>query len=230
MNKNTLALPPRSSRRNRRVCCSSTMNTTKLDKQYEARSYTEIMQTTQNTRDRLALYEKTFEMCMRADPQLTAWIKRMKQKGMPKPMLEGYTPPTQRRASEDSLSSSTFSSCSSISNNSVNDRKSFSSIFLRKASTGSSMPSAPPAPTPAPQVKPCSSASRFITTSLSRLSNLSTRRRSSTGSSNPSTGHNRTTMSSATSTSGSQQQSNAHLFVRRLRRSHDLRPKIAIQV
>lgn len=89
MNKNTLALPPRSSRRNRRVCCSSTtMNTTKLDKQYEARSYTEIMQT-HDTRDRLALYEKTFEMCMRADPQLTAWIKRMKQKGVPKPMLEG---------------------------------------------------------------------------------------------------------------------------------------------
>ncbi|CDS08262.1 hypothetical protein LRAMOSA02210 [Lichtheimia ramosa] len=231
MNKNTLALPPRSSRRNRRVYCSSTtMTTTKLDKQYEARSYTEIMQT-QNTRDRLALYERTFEMCMRADPQLTAWIKRMKQKGMPKPMLDGYTPPSHRRASEDSLPSSTFSSCSSISNSSVNDRKSFSSIFLRKASTGSSMPSAPPAPTQAPQVKPCSSASRFITTSLSRLSNLSTRRRSSTGSSHPSSNNNRTTMSSAPPppTHGSQQ-NNAHLFVRRLRRSQDLRPKIAIQV
>ncbi|CDH52127.1 predicted protein [Lichtheimia corymbifera JMRC:FSU:9682] len=86
----------------------------------------------------------------------------------------GYTPPTLRRASEDSLTSSTFSSCNIINNNSVNDRKSFSSIFLRKASTGSSMPSAPPPPTPAPapapapQVKPCSSASRFITTSLSK--------------------------------------------------------------
>lgn len=143
----------------------------------------------------------------------------------------GYTPPSHRRASEDSLPSSTFSSCSSISNSSVNDRKSFSSIFLRKASTGSSMPSAPPAPTQAPQVKPCSSASRFITTSLSRLSNLSTRRRSSTGSSHPSSNNNRTTMSSAPPppTHGSQQ-NNAHLFVRRLRRSQDLRPKIAIQV
>lgn len=39
--------------------------------------------------DRLALYEKTFELCMRADPQLTAWIQRVKSKGPPKPLMEG---------------------------------------------------------------------------------------------------------------------------------------------
>ena len=91
-NNNTITLPPRSSRRNRRACTSivsyNGQEKLRLDKQYRARTYSEMMQT-KVTSERLALYEKTFELCMRADPQLTAWIKRVQDKGLPKAMTEG---------------------------------------------------------------------------------------------------------------------------------------------
>ncbi|KAI9494628.1 hypothetical protein BDB00DRAFT_938175 [Zychaea mexicana] len=130
--ENTIVLPPRSSRRNRRVCAVVPYDGTarpKLDKRYRARSYSEMMET-KNTCERLALYEKTFELCMRADPQLTAWIKRVKQKGMPKALTEA----------------------SAASPATSNASRAYSSL--------------PPDPLK-------SSASRFIATSLSKLSSLS---------------------------------------------------------
>ncbi|KAI8149595.1 hypothetical protein BJV82DRAFT_588558 [Fennellomyces sp. T-0311] len=155
----TIALPPRSSRRNRRVCVVMPYDgqqRPKLDKQYRARSYSEMMET-KDTCERLALYEKTFELCMRADPQLTSWIKRVKQKGVPKAMIEGYKP----RRSESSSASS--------DNSSTTSRRSFS-VFLRKASA---LPSNPRGCSSLPPDPLKSSASRFIATSISKLSSLS---------------------------------------------------------
>lgn len=56
--------------------------------EYTARSYDEMMRIP-DPRERLAFYEKTFKQCMRADSKLTSWMKRVKDKGLPKPMTEG---------------------------------------------------------------------------------------------------------------------------------------------
>lgn len=56
--------------------------------EYTARSYDEMMRIP-DPRERLAFYEKTFKQCMRADSKLTSWMKRVKEKGLPKPMTEG---------------------------------------------------------------------------------------------------------------------------------------------
>ncbi|KAI9255655.1 hypothetical protein BDA99DRAFT_562172 [Phascolomyces articulosus] len=184
-NNTMIALPPRSSRRNRRVCAAvipyDGQQRPKLDKQYRARSYSEMMET-KNISDRLALYEKTFELCMRADPQMTAWIKRVQNKGLPKAMTEGYKPRRSVSSSANSDAGSTTSISSSNSSGSSNSssssssssssRRSFS-VFLRKASASSANNNSSSRPSLPPTEPLKSSASRFIATSFSKLSSLS---------------------------------------------------------
>lgn len=154
--------PPRSYRRTRRVFAhSKSHEAIRLDeKQYRARSHAEFMQT-HNCRERLHLYEKTFELCMRADPQLSGWIEKRQKKGLPKAMTDtGYAPPPRRRLSASS-SKSWDSTSSSRSGSSL-------SLFMKKA--GSIHPSTECHGT---MPEPKSSASRFLSTSLSRLSSTS---------------------------------------------------------
>ncbi|KAG2221425.1 hypothetical protein INT45_005230 [Circinella minor] len=173
-NNNAIPLPPRSSRRSRRVYTTAasynSQEKPKLDKQYCSRSYSEMMEI-KDTSERLTVYEKTFELCMRADPQMTAWIKSVQNKGLPKVMTEGYKPrcSVSSLVSSDASSTTSTISTSSNSGNSGNttNHRSFS-IFLRKASassrnsaTNSSLPPTEPLKT---------SASRFIATSLSKIS------------------------------------------------------------
>lgn len=164
--------PPRSSRRNRRVQMATACIPRKLvlDKQYHAVSYKEIM-SVQNRYDRMALYERAFELCIRADTNLSAWTKRGKQKQAPEDPTRCMQLYRARQTSQDSLSSSTFRKKASLS------------ILLRKASftRSSALP-------PILQDTPKSSASRFITTSFSRISSSMSRSRrsSSSGSSSSS--------------------------------------------
>ncbi|KAI7857284.1 hypothetical protein BDC45DRAFT_603370 [Circinella umbellata] len=179
-NNNAIPLPPRSLRRSRRVNTTAvpynSQEKPKLDKQYRSRSYSEMMEI-KDTSERLTLYEKTFELCMRADPQMTAWIKSVQNKGLPKVMTEGYKPRCSVSSIVNSDASSTTSTISTSSNSdNTSNHRSFS-IFLRKASAVSRNS---PANSSLPPTEPLkSSASRFIATSLSKLSSLSRQPQSS---------------------------------------------------
>ena len=58
------------------------------DVKYHARSYDEMMRIP-DTRERLAFYDRTFKLCIKADSKLSSWVKRVKDKGLPTPMTEG---------------------------------------------------------------------------------------------------------------------------------------------
>ncbi|KAJ8655588.1 hypothetical protein O0I10_008676 [Lichtheimia ornata] len=129
--------------------------------EYTARSYDEMMRIP-DPRERLAFYEKTFKQCMRADSKLTSWMKRVKEKGLPKPMTEGYKPPPRPRTPDEAEQSkgtlhgngSTASLSGSIS------------MFLKKASASSTL-----GRRTFGETTPRPSMSRlFLPTSLSRLS------------------------------------------------------------
>lgn len=170
--------PPRSSRRNRRiqVITNNPRPMLHLDKQYHAVSYKEIM-SVQNRHERMALYERTFELCMRADPKLSAWIKQAKQRQPPVDPIQRRQSSETHRTSQD-IATSTFRKKASLS------------ILLRKASLTRSSASAPVL-----QDTPKSSASRFISTSISRISSTMSKSRPSSSSS--STSHSSSTKSSS---------------------------------
>ncbi|KAI7851319.1 hypothetical protein BDC45DRAFT_516275 [Circinella umbellata] len=124
---------------------------------YHPRSYAEMMRVP-NTRERIAFYERTFKQCIRANSKLSLWIKQTKEKGLPKPMTEGYTPPT-RPVSPEIQPTPTMSSSLSGS----------ISTFLRKASVSNSVTLPRRAAFSSETPKP--SLSRlFLPTSMSRLS------------------------------------------------------------
>lgn len=55
---------------------------------FRVRSYAEMMRVPE-TYERLAFYDRTCRQCFKADTGLSAWVKRMKSKGLPGPMTEG---------------------------------------------------------------------------------------------------------------------------------------------
>ncbi|KAI8069996.1 hypothetical protein BC940DRAFT_317952 [Gongronella butleri] len=59
---------------------------------YYARSYEEMMYIP-DISERIRFYEKTYQQCMAAPSVMYAWVQRMKAKGKPTPLCEGYTPP-----------------------------------------------------------------------------------------------------------------------------------------
>ncbi|CAO3595951.1 unnamed protein product [Absidia cylindrospora] len=59
---------------------------------YHARTYDEMMRIP-DIHERIQFYDKTYQLCLRADSTLASWINKSKSKGVPKPMLEGYVPP-----------------------------------------------------------------------------------------------------------------------------------------
>lgn len=44
-----------------------------------------------NIYDRIAAYDRAFQRCMNMDSKLSSWRRRMEQKGLPKPLIEGNT-------------------------------------------------------------------------------------------------------------------------------------------
>lgn len=121
-------------------------------RKYTARSYSEMLRVPE-TRDRLAFYERTFDACMKADSQLAAWISRMKAKGLPQPMTEGYQPPPRRAASPVQQPQETPKLTSSIS------------MFLRKASSSAAV-----SRRTLTEMPRTSSSRFFLPPSISRLS------------------------------------------------------------
>ncbi|KAI8144476.1 hypothetical protein BJV82DRAFT_667678 [Fennellomyces sp. T-0311] len=124
------------------------------DVKYHARSYDEMMRIP-DTRERLAFYDRTFKLCMKADSKLSSWVKRVREKGLPKPMTEGYKPPPRPASPEIQPTPSMSSSLSgSIS------------TFLKKASASNTMPRRTPfGETPKPSL-----SRLFFAASMSRLS------------------------------------------------------------
>ncbi|ORZ13489.1 hypothetical protein BCR42DRAFT_439201 [Absidia repens] len=59
---------------------------------YHARTYDEMMRIP-DIHERIQFYDKTYQLCLRADSALASWVNKSKSKGVPKPMLEGYVPP-----------------------------------------------------------------------------------------------------------------------------------------
>ena len=51
-------------------------------------TYRELMQIPES-RQRVSIYEKAFKHFGKADSNLSMWIKRVRAKGLPKPMAEG---------------------------------------------------------------------------------------------------------------------------------------------
>ncbi|CAO3624007.1 unnamed protein product [Cunninghamella blakesleeana] len=43
-----------------------------------------------NIYDRIAAYDRAFQRCMKMDSKLSSWRRKMEQKGLPKPLMEGY--------------------------------------------------------------------------------------------------------------------------------------------
>ncbi|KAI9493676.1 hypothetical protein BDB00DRAFT_906490 [Zychaea mexicana] len=124
---------------------------------YHARTYDEMMRVP-DIRERIAFYDRTYKQCMRADSKLSSWVKQAKEKGLPKPMTEGYVPPP-RPASPEIQPTPTMSSSLSGS----------ISMFLRKASVSNSVTMPRRAAFSGETPKP--SLSRlFLPTSISRLS------------------------------------------------------------
>ncbi|CDH54681.1 predicted protein [Lichtheimia corymbifera JMRC:FSU:9682] len=129
--------------------------------EYTARSYDEMMRIP-DPRERLAFYEKTFKQCMRADSKLTSWMKRVKEKGLPKPMTEGYKPPPRPRTPDEAEQSKG----TLHGNGSTTSLSGSISMFLKKASASSTL-----GRRTFGETTPRPSMSRlFLPTSLSRLS------------------------------------------------------------
>ncbi|KAI7883321.1 hypothetical protein K492DRAFT_192708 [Lichtheimia hyalospora FSU 10163] len=129
--------------------------------EYTARSYDEMMRIP-DPRERLAFYEKTFKQCIRADSKLTSWMKRVKEKGLPTPMTEGYKPPPRPRTPDEAEQSKG----TLHGNGSTSSLSGSISMFLKKASASSTL-----GRRTFGETTPRPSMSRlFLPTSLSRLS------------------------------------------------------------
>ncbi|KAI8344235.1 hypothetical protein BC941DRAFT_447232 [Chlamydoabsidia padenii] len=55
---------------------------------YHARTYDEMMRIP-DIHERIRFYDKTYQLCIRSDSALSTWIKKFKEKGIPRPLLEG---------------------------------------------------------------------------------------------------------------------------------------------
>ncbi|KAI9314085.1 hypothetical protein BX666DRAFT_1879729 [Dichotomocladium elegans] len=82
--------------------------------------------------------------CIRAESQLRSWMNRVKAKGVPKPMTEGYQPPPRPPVTIETIETATAASStmSFNSENSVQTHASLSSsisVFLKKASSSAAM-------------------------------------------------------------------------------------------
>lgn len=55
--------------------------------------------------DRIQIYEEKYKSCMDLASPLSTWIPRMKEKGPPSPLNEGYTPPAFKSRLSDYFSS-----------------------------------------------------------------------------------------------------------------------------
>lgn len=97
---------------------------------YVERSYDEMMRIP-DIYERLAFYEKTLDLCLKAESPIPAWCKSNREKGKPEPMLEGYVPPARFVSPEVPLSENTFGSMSGSFSGSI-------SMFLKKAGAQSS--------------------------------------------------------------------------------------------
>ncbi|KAI8638693.1 hypothetical protein BD408DRAFT_422668 [Parasitella parasitica] len=75
--------------------------------------------------ERLAFYEKTLDLCLKADSPIASWCTSNAKKGKPAPLLEGYVPPA-RLLSPELPQHSDFGSMSSTFSESI-------SMFLKKA-------------------------------------------------------------------------------------------------
>lgn len=91
---------------------------------YIERSFDEMMRIP-DIYERLAFYEKTLDLCLKAESPFASWCKSNKQKGKPEPLLQGYVPPA-RLLSPEMPHHNDFGSMSSAFSGSI-------SMFLRKA-------------------------------------------------------------------------------------------------
>ncbi|GAA5803373.1 hypothetical protein HPULCUR_008852 [Helicostylum pulchrum] len=102
---------------------------------YVERSYDEMMRIP-DIYERLAFYEKTLDLCLKAESPIASWHTSNKEKGKPQPMLEGYVPPVRLLSPEVPLSESGFGNMSSTLSGSI-------SMFLKKAGGSHSVPKRP---------------------------------------------------------------------------------------
>jgi hypothetical protein len=96
---------------------------------YVERSYDEMMRIP-DIYERVAFYEKTLDLCLKADSPISNWCKSNKEKGKPQPLLEGYVPPIRLLSPEVPMSENTFGNMSTTFSGSI-------SMFLKKAGGGS---------------------------------------------------------------------------------------------
>ncbi|KAI8994975.1 hypothetical protein BDB01DRAFT_774869 [Pilobolus umbonatus] len=92
--------------------------------QYVKRSYDEMMRIP-DIYERLSFYEKTIDLCLRAESPIAQWMAAMKIKGIPSIMNEGYIPPP-RGSLADLQGCESYSSMTSSFSGSI-------SMFLKKA-------------------------------------------------------------------------------------------------
>ncbi|KAI9366572.1 hypothetical protein BD770DRAFT_405843 [Pilaira anomala] len=102
---------------------------------YVERSYDEMMRIP-DIYERLAFYEKTLDLCLKAESPIAHWCNLNKEKGKPQPMLEGYVPPVRSLSPEVPLSDNGFGNMSSTFSGSI-------SMFLKKAGGSHSAPKRP---------------------------------------------------------------------------------------
>ena len=91
---------------------------------YIERSFDEMMRIP-DIYERLAFYQKTLDLCLKAESPIASWCKSNKQKGKPEQLLQGYVPPA-RLLSPEMPHHNDFGSMSSAFSGSI-------SMFLKKA-------------------------------------------------------------------------------------------------
>lgn len=91
---------------------------------YIQRSFDEMMRIP-DIYERLAFYEKTLDLCLKAESPIASWCKSNQQKGKPEPLLEGYVPPA-RLLTPEMPHHNDFGNMSSAFSGSI-------SMFLKKA-------------------------------------------------------------------------------------------------
>ncbi|KAK4513954.1 uncharacterized protein ATC70_005961 [Mucor velutinosus] len=111
---------------------AGTESPTPQPQKYIQRSFDEMMRIP-DIYERLAFYEKTLDLCLKAESPIASWCKSNQQKGKPEPLLEGYVPPA-RLLSPEMPHHNDFGSMSSTFSGSI-------SMFLKKATI--STPSMP---------------------------------------------------------------------------------------
>ncbi|KAI8093038.1 uncharacterized protein BX664DRAFT_357516 [Halteromyces radiatus] len=125
-----------------------------------------------NIYDRIAAYDRAFQKCIQMDSKLSSWKRRMDEKGLPQPLIQGY----QRSSSswQHSLSSLSSESSSTYSHDfySAKTRKS-NDVQPTRSITVSSSSSSSSSSMPSPVPKPSVSRRIINRLSLSRTNNIS---------------------------------------------------------